>query len=82
VDIGVFYWWNYTTGLTKKNWWIILVELPTVIPVGGHDGSQGVSINGVVSPIAGWFISWKTLLKWMMKWSIPISGNLHLHNEI
>ena len=41
MDIGVFYWWNYTTGLTKKNWWIILVELPTVIPVGGHDGFRG-----------------------------------------
>jgi hypothetical protein len=36
-----------------------------------------VSIN-VAIPIAGWLISWKLLLKWMI-WGSPILGN-HLLN--
>ena len=27
--------------------------------------------------IAGWFISWKVLLNWMI-WGAPILGNLHM----
>ena len=30
------------------------------------------------SPIAGWFISWKFLFKWMI-WGTSISGNLHMY---
>jgi hypothetical protein len=29
-------------------------------------------------PIAGWFISWKILFKWMMTGGTPISGNPHI----
>ena len=30
------------------------------------------------TPIAGWFISWKTLLKWMRTGGTPILGNLQI----
>ena len=42
---------------------------------------MGISINGG-TPIAGWFISWKIPLKWMMTGGTPISGNLHIGNII
>ena len=43
-----------------------------------------VSIHGG-SPIAGWFISWKMLLKWVITRGTPILGNLHIstyHNLV
>ena len=43
-------------------------------------GDLGLSGNGG-TPIAGWFISWKIPLKWMMTGGTPISGNHHLSNK-
>ena len=39
-----------------------------------------VSIHGgtPLPPIAGWFISWKVLLKWMITGGTTISGNFHI----
>ena len=32
----------------------------------------------IVVPQNGWFIVWKTLLKWMI-WGTPIFGNIHIN---
>ena len=52
---------------------------PTDLPLSRKSTDLGVSENGG-TPIAGWFMSWKILLKWMI-WidlgDIPIFGHLN-----
>ena len=47
----------------------------------GRDRFLGQGPRGCHGGVAnnGWFISWKSLLKWMITGGIPISGNLQIY---
>ena len=43
-----------------------------------EQGLGSASAIMMLTPIAGWFISWKILLKWMMNRGTPTSGMTHI----
>ena len=42
------------------------------------DSAAGERVKKKGVTIAGWFISWKIPLKWMMTGGTPILGNFHI----
>ena len=56
----------------------VITEFALIDPLLCYNRKEmGVSINGG-TPIAGWIISWKIALNWMMTGGTPNLGNLQI----